>query len=104
MVRHRFNKPDSMLPKFRDLSPEGFFFELVNSFRDLSFAKMVILEVTMTWAMNLALQTDVYCIIFQLLEVLSRLDACLFHAMDALLPCVVTGTEGQFIPQATVIL
>ena len=33
--------------------------------------------------MNLALQPDVYCTIFQLLEVQSRLDTCLLHAMDA---------------------
>ena len=32
---------------------------------------------------NLALQPDVYYIIFQTLEVLSRLKACFFYAMDA---------------------
>ena len=37
----------------------------------------------MMGAMNLALQPDIYCIIFQSLEVLSRIDTCLFHDMDA---------------------
>ena len=55
------------------------------SFRDLAFEKKVILEVTMIGARNLALQPDVYCIIFQSLEVISKakLDTGIFHAMDA---------------------
>ena len=55
----------------------------INSFRDLTFEKMVILDVSMTGAMNLALPPNVCCIIFQLLEVLSKLDTWLLHAMDA---------------------
>ena len=37
----------------------------------------------MMGAMNLALQPNVYHTTFQLLEVLSRLDTCLFHALGA---------------------
>ena len=37
----------------------------------------------MMGATNLDLQPDVYCIIFQSLEVLSRLDICLSDPMDA---------------------
>ena len=32
---------------------------------------------------NLALRPDVYCIIFESLEVLSRLNTCFFYAVDA---------------------
>ena len=34
-------------------------------------------------AMNLVLWPDVYCIIIQSLEVVSKLDICLFHTIDA---------------------
>ena len=54
-----------------------------NSFVLLTFDKTVILEVSRMGTMNLALQPDVYCIIFQSLEVLSRLKTCFFYAMDA---------------------
>ena len=56
---------------------------MVNSFVLLTFDKTVILEVSRMGTINLALRPDVYCIIFQLLEVLSRLKACFFYAMDA---------------------
>ena len=49
----------------------------------LTFDKTVILEVSRMGTINLALRTDVYCIIFQSLEVLSRLKTCFFYAMDA---------------------
>ena len=52
------------------------------SFVLLTFNKTVILEVSRTGTINLALRPDVYCIIFQLLEVLSKLKVC-FYAMDA---------------------
>ena len=55
----------------------------VNSFGLLTFDKTVILEVSRMGTINLALRPDVYCIIFQSLEVLSRLKACFFYAMDA---------------------
>ena len=45
--------------------------------------KKLILEVSMMGTMNLALQPYVYCMIFQSLEVLSRLDTCVFQVMDA---------------------
>ena len=56
---------------------------MLNSFGLLTFDKTVILEVSRTGTINLALRPDVYCIIFQSLEVLSRLKACFFYAMDA---------------------
>ena len=56
---------------------------VINSFVLLTFDKTVILEVSRTGTINLALQPDVYCIIFQSLEVLSRLKTCFFYAMDA---------------------
>ena len=55
----------------------------LNSFVLLTFDKTVILEVSRTGTINLALRPDVYCIILQSLEVLSRLKACFFYAMDA---------------------
>ena len=55
----------------------------LNSFGLLTFDKTVILEVSGMGTINLALRPDVYCIIFQSLEVLSRLKACFFYAMDA---------------------
>ena len=58
-------------------------FKMVNSFVLLTFDKAVILEVSRTGTINLALRPDVYCIIFQSLEVLSRLKVCFFYAMDA---------------------
>ena len=54
-----------------------------NSFVLLTFDNTVILEVSRTGTINLALRPYVYCIILQLLEVLSRLKACFFYAMDA---------------------
>ena len=56
---------------------------MFNSFVLLTFDKTVILEVSRTGTINLALRPDVYCIIFQLLEVLPRLKVCFFYAMDA---------------------
>ena len=53
-----------------------------NSLIYLSFEKIVNLEVIITEAMNLTQWPDVYYAIIQLLEVLSRLDACLFHTID----------------------
>ena len=53
------------------------------SFVLLTLDKTVILEVSRMGTINLALWPDVYCIIFQLLEVLSRLKAYFFYAMDA---------------------
>ena len=55
----------------------------INSFVLLTFDKTVILEVSRMGTINLALRPDVYCIILQSLEVLSRLKACFFYAMDA---------------------
>ena len=57
--------------------------QCINSFGLLTLDKTVILEVSRTGTINLALRPDVYCIIFQSLEVLSRLKACFFYAMDA---------------------
>ena len=56
---------------------------MLNSFALLTFDKTVILEVSRMGTINLALRPDVYCIILQSLEVLSRLKACFFYAMDA---------------------
>ena len=55
----------------------------INSFVLLTFDKTVILEVSRMGTINLALRPDVYCIILQSLEVLSRLKVCFFYAMDA---------------------
>ena len=54
-----------------------------NSFSPGIREKTVILAVSMMGAINLALWPDVYYITFQSLEVLSRIDTCLFHAMGA---------------------
>ena len=74
----------------------------LNSFVLLTFDKTVILEVSKTGTMNLALRPDVYCIIFQLLEVLSRLKTCFFYAWMLDLLGVDSGTEDQFISETTV--
>ena len=55
----------------------------LNSFVLLTFDKTAILEVSRMGTINLALRPDVHCTILQLLEVLSRLKACFFYAMDA---------------------
>ena len=70
--------------RFRQiLEPSGKSLQVFNSFVLLTFDKTVILEVSRTGTVNLALRPDVYCIIFQSLEVLSRQKTCFFYAMDA---------------------
>ena len=55
----------------------------LNPFPRPDIQKTVILKVSKMGAMNLALPPIVHGIIFQLLEMLSRFDTCLFPPMDA---------------------
>ena len=52
----------------------------------MTFEKMVILEMVMMVAVNLALQLTVKCITIWMLEMLSNLDSYLFFAKDAWAP------------------